>query len=97
MNVMVRVPITNRRTVGPRETRARKSPTNEAKAIHQAQKNRVQSVIHVPVSSKAKVCPAMFGNRRMKSATLSASALSRNFVFRSEERRVGNGGRERWS
>src|SRR5690625_5704371 len=81
MNGMVRVPITNWRMVRSQEMRARKSPTNEAKAIHQAQKNRVQSVIHVPVTSKAKVCPAMFGNSRVKSATLSASAVSRNFVF----------------
>ena len=41
-----RTPITNWRSVRPREMRARKRLTNGAQAIHQAQKNSVQSAIH---------------------------------------------------
>ena len=39
---MTSVPATNCRMVRPREIRARNSPTNEAHATHQAQKNSVQ-------------------------------------------------------
>ncbi|CAM3799149.1 hypothetical protein MILU53160_09560 [Micrococcus luteus] len=39
-------PVTNSRRVRPREMRARKRDTNGAQAIHQAQKNSVQSDIH---------------------------------------------------
>ena len=39
---MIIVPATNWRIVRPREMRARKRPTNEAQATHQAQKKSVQ-------------------------------------------------------
>src|SRR5690625_5179511 len=80
-NGIVSVPVTNCRIVRPREMRARKSPTKEAHATHHAQKNKVQSLIHVPVSSNAKVCMTMSGNMLTKSPTLSTKASRRNWVL----------------
>ena len=55
------VPATNWRIVRPREMRARNSPTNEAQAIHQAQKNSVQRDIHSLASSNANVSSVRLG------------------------------------
>ena len=46
VNGTVMVPTTNWRRVRPREIRARNSPTKGAHAIHHAQKNSVQALIH---------------------------------------------------
>src|SRR5699024_11987110 len=46
LNGINSTPSTNLRSVRPREIRAKKSPTKAAHAIHQAQKNSVQSCIH---------------------------------------------------
>ena len=72
---MTIVPTTNWRIVRPREIRARNSPTNEAQAIHQAQKNRVHSDIHSVAWSKAKVSIVMPGNERDEVADVHHDAL----------------------
>ncbi len=77
---MTIVPSTNCRIVRPREIRARKRPTNDAQATHQAQKNSVQSCIHSWVSVKAKVSIVLAGKVRTKSPTFITTALSRNDV-----------------
>ena len=55
-NGMISVPATNCRIVRPREIRARNSPTNEAQAIHHAQKNSVHALSHAVGCSNANVC-----------------------------------------
>ena len=77
---MISVPATNWRMVRPREMRARNSPTNDAQAIHQAQKKSVQALSHSSGRSKANVSSVSAGKELTKSPTFCTSPLSRNTV-----------------